>query len=145
MFYSYNKSSIILFEINLISFLIKNKKFLIKKDIKLISNKIIDDLLYECVYDLMQIEGKQSDKDNKAKLISGINVIYQNLNNIIIQEKNIVSKYNNIIYKNESKSFNYNIIPISKKKLELKIDNDLINKIEEDKLKRLDKIIFCFF
>ena len=119
----------------------KNKKFLIKKDIKLISNKIIDDLLYECVYDLMQIEGKQSDKDNKAKLISGINVIYQNLNNIIIQEKNIVSKYNNIIYKNESKSFNYNIIPISKKKLELKIDNDLINKIEEDKLKILDNMI----
>ena len=85
----------------------------------------------------MLIEGKKS--NNKIKLISGINLIYENLYNLINQEKNIVSKYNNIVNKKESKVFTYNnIIPMSKKKFEVKIDNDFINKIEEDKLKLLE-------
>ena len=114
----------------------KYKRFLIQKDIKIIIKKIIDDLLYECIYDLMLIEREKS--NNKIKLISGINLIYENLNNLITQEKNIVSKYNNIVNKKESKTYTYNIIPMSKKKFEVKIDNDLINKIEEDKLKLLE-------
>jgi len=114
----------------------KYKRFLIQKDIKIIIKKIIDDLLYECIYELMLIEREKS--NNKIKLISGINLIYENLNNLITQEKNIVSKYNNIVNKKESKAFIYNIIPMSKKKFEVKIDNDLINKIEEDKLKLLE-------
>ena len=114
----------------------KYKRFLIQKDIKIIIKKIIDDLLYECIYELMLIEREKS--NNKIKLISGINLIYENLNNLITQEKNIVSKYNNIVNKKESKAFTYNIIPMSKKKFEVKIDNDLINKIEEDKLKLLE-------
>ena len=114
----------------------KYKRFLIQKDIKIIIKKIIDDLLYECIYDLMLIEREKS--NNKIKLISGINLIYENLNNLITQEKNIVSKYNNIVNKKESKAFTYNIIPMNKKKFEVKIDNDLINKIEEDKLKLLE-------
>lgn len=50
--------------------------------------------------------------------------------------------YRNIIallIKKNQKHFTYNnIIPMSKKKFEVKIDNDFINKIEEDKLKLLE-------
>ena len=131
----------------------KNNRYLIKNKIKIISRKIIDDLLYECIYDLMIIESKRSEKNNKQKLLSGFNEVCENLNILNEKEKKIVSKYNNkynnIIEQQQSKSYrnNYNLIPIRKKKKIVEISDDLINLIDEDRLKLFEAMLLhgCFY
>ena len=127
----------------------KRNRFFIKNKINQISRKLIDDLLYECIYDLMIIENKKSNNINKIKLISGFNNILENLDKLTEKEKKLVSKYNNIVEKNESRSFkmNYNIIPIKSKIKNVKISDDLVNKIEEDRLKIGENMLLhgCFY
>ena len=127
----------------------KRNRFFIKNKINQISRKLIDDLLYECIYDLMIIENKKSNNINKIKLISGFNNILENLDKLTEKEKKLVSKYNNIVEKNESRSFkmNYNIIPIKSKIKNVKISDDFVNKIEEDRLKIGENMLLhgCFY
>ena len=131
----------------------KNNRYLIKNKIKIISRKIIDDLLYECIYDLMIIESKRSEKNNKQKLLSGFNEVCENLNILNEKEKKIVSKYNNkynnIIEQQQSKSYrnNYNLIPVTKKKQKVEISDNLINIIDEDRLKLFEAMLLhgCFY
>ena len=127
----------------------KRNRFFIKNKINQISRKLIDDLLYECIYDLMIIENKKSNNINKIKLISGFNNILENLDKLTEKEKKLISKYNNIIEKNESRSFkmNYNIIPIKSKIKNVKISDDFVNKIEEDRLKIGENMLLhgCFY
>ena len=131
----------------------KNNRYLIKNKIKIISRKIIDDLLYECIYDLMIIESKRSKKNNKLKLLSGFNEVCENLNILDEKEKKIVSKYNNkynnIIEQQQSMSYrnNYNLIPIRKKKKIVEISDDLFNLIDEDRLKLFEAMLLhgCFY
>ena len=127
----------------------RRNKYLIKNNIKVITRKIIDDLLYECIYDLMFIETEKSDKNNKMRLISGFNNIRDNLNLVNKQEQIIIDKYKNILKQKESQSFkyNYNLIPLSPRKKEVKIDENIIKRLEDDKYKILETMLFhgCFY
>ena len=127
----------------------RRNKYFIKNNIKVITRKIIDDLLYECIYDLMFIETEKSDKNNKMRLISGFNNIRDNLNLVNKQEQIIIDKYKNILKQKESQSFkyNYNLIPLSPRKKEVKIDENIIKRLEDDKYKILETMLFhgCFY
>ena len=116
----------------------------------LISKKIIDDLLYECLYDIMIIDTKKHDvNNNKKQLISEFNNIFANLNLITEEEKNIITKYDEIMKKKESKSYinNYNLIPIKRRKIEFGLNDDIIKRIENNKNKILENMILngCFY
>ena len=128
----------------------RRNKFLINKNMDLISKKIIDDLLYECLYDIMIIDTKKHDvNNNKKQLISEFNNIFANLNLITEEEKNIITKYDEIMKKKESKSYinNYNLIPIKRRKIEFGLNDDIIKRIENNKNKILENMILngCFY
>lgn len=131
----------------------QNNRYLIKNKIKIISKKIIDDLLYEIIYDLMFIESQRSETNNKLSLMSGFNDVCENLNNLNEQEKEMVSKYKNIyniiIEQKQSKSYrnNYNLIPIKKNKKKVEISDNLIEVIDEDRLKLFEAMLLhgCFY
>ena len=131
----------------------QNNRYLIKNKIKIISKKIIDDLLYEIIYDLMFIESQRSEKNNKLRLMSGFNDVCENLNNLNGQEKEMVSKYKNIyniiIEQKQSKSYrnNYNLIPAKKNKNKVEISDNLIEVIDEDRLKLFEAMLLhgCFY
>lgn len=131
----------------------QNNRYLIKNKIKIISKKIIDDLLYEIIYDLMFIESQRSEKNNKLRLMSGFNDVCENLNNLNEQEKEMVSKYKNIyniiIEQKQSKSYrnNYNLITIKKNKKKVEISDNLIEVIDEDRLKLFEAMLLhgCFY
>ena len=133
----------------------QNNRYLIKNKIKIISKKIIDDLLYEIIYDLMFIESQRSEKNNKLRLMSGFNDVCENLNNLNEQEKEMVSKnkniYNIIIEQKQSKSYrnnyNYNLIPAKKNKNKVEISDNLIEVIDEDRLKLFEAMLLhgCFY
>jgi len=137
-------------KVNVKSINYRRNKFLINKNIDLINKKIIDDLLYECLYDIMIIDTKKRDENNnKKQLISGFNNIFANLNLITEEEKNIITKYDEIMKQKESKSYinNYNLIPIKRRKIEFELNNEIIKRIENNKYKILENMILngCFY
>ena len=113
----------------------KKNKTLIQRNINHISGKIIDELLYEIIIDLMNIESKKSNEYYIFKLKQGFNNICINLNLLNEEEYKILSKYNDIEYMgSKSYKFNYDFTPLKSKKNFLKIDADLIKRIENNKL-----------
>jgi hypothetical protein len=64
----------------------------IKKNIGLISSKIIDDLLYECIGDLTYIEQQKSENDEKKKLMNKFKITQFNLEQYNEHEKILISK-----------------------------------------------------
>ena len=124
----------------------RKNRFLINKNINTISRKIIDDLLYELIYDLMIIDSKNPEKN---KLISGFNKVCENLNLINIEEQNIISKYDNIIEEKLSKTYknNFNFILKKKKKIKVSLNEDFVKRIDINKDKRLENMILngCFY
>ena len=137
-------------KVNVKSINYRRNKFLINKNIDLINKKIIDDLLYECLYDIMIIDTKKRDENNnKKQLISGFNNIFANLNLITEEEKNIITKYDEIMKQKESKSYinNYNLISIKRRKIEFELNDEIIKRIENNKYKILENMILngCFY
>ena len=113
----------------------KKNKTLIQRNINHISGKIIDELLYEIIIDLMNIESKKSNEYYIFKLKQGFNNICINLNLLNEEEYKILSKYNDIEYMgSKSYKFNYDFTQLKSKKNFLKIDADLIKRIENNKL-----------
>ena len=83
----------------------------------------------------MNIESKKSNEYYIFKLKQGFNNICINLNLLNEEEYKILSKYNDIEYMgSKSYKFNYDFTPLKSKKNFLKIDADLIKRIENNKL-----------
>ena len=118
----------------------KRNRFLIKKNIDTIIKKLIDELLYECIYDLNIIDKEKNEDNNKQKLINEFNNIKENLNSLTEKEKNIIFQYNNLMKKESSKSYqnNNNLIPIKQRKINIKLDDNILHRIENDKYKILE-------
>ena len=118
----------------------KRNRFLIKKNIDTIIKKLIDELLYECIYDLNIIDKEKYGDNNKQKLINEFNNIKENLNLLTEKEKNIIFQYNNLMKKESSKSYqnNNNLIPIKQRKINIKLDDNILHRIENDKYKILE-------
>ena len=118
----------------------KRNRFLIKKNIDTIIKKLIDELLYECIYDLNIIDKEKNEDNNKQKLINEFNNIKENLNLLTEKEKNIIFQYNNLMKKESSKSYqnNNNLIPIKQRKINIKLDDNILHRIENDKYKILE-------
>ena len=79
-------------------FNLKSSAYLIKKGQKLISDKIIDDLLLECVYELKNIEA-QRENNQKVKLINQIETARHTINMMQKDENDLISNINNNINK----------------------------------------------
>ena len=77
---------------------LKNITDIIKKNQKLISDKIIDDLLFECVFDLKNIED-QRENNQKSKLVNQIENVRSNITKSKEYENNLISNINNNINK----------------------------------------------
>ena len=118
----------------------KRNRFLIKKNIDTIIKKLIDELLYECIYDLNMIDKEKYEDNNKQKLINEFNNIKENLNLLTEKEKNIIFQYNNLMKKESSKSYqnNNNLNPIKQRKINIKLDDNILHRIENDKYKILE-------
>ena len=109
----------------------------IKKNLKLISNKIIDDLLYDCIAELTHIEKQKTEKAAKERLKNKLNYTAINLENLVEKEKNMLSyyknKYNwtkNVINSNKMKKFDINEIN-HPKKIIAELNDDVIKKADE--------------
>lgn len=84
----------------------------IKKNLNLISNKIIDDILYECIGELMNIEKQKSKKGAEERLKNNLNYTCINLDEYNNKEKELISKYNKKNeYKGETRKFEMNYRP----------------------------------
>ena len=118
----------------------KRNRFLIKKNIDTIIKKLIDELLYECIYDLNIIDKEKYEDNNKKKLIFNFNNIKENLNLLTKAEKKIIFQYNNLFKTEGSKSFpnNNNLIPIKQRKINIKLDDNIIHRIDNDRYKILE-------
>ena len=119
----------------------------IKKNMDVITKSIIEDLIYECIPELMFIEEQKSEKNEKKRLMNKLNITLDNLGQYNQNEKELVSKYNiqnikeNIITKNENGKFNKtNYFPI-KRKLIANIDNDMFEKCDYYQAKFLEYMI----
>ena len=127
----------------------KNNRFLIKKNINAIIKKLIDELLLECVYDLNIIDKDKYENNDKNKLINEFNETKENLNLLTIKEQNLILQYDNLMKKEESKSYRNKVvlIPSEKKKKNVKINDSLVKKIENDKYKILENKLLngCFY
>ena len=109
----------------------------IKKNLKLISNKIIDDLLYDCIAELTHIEKQKTEKAAKERLKNKLNYTAINLEQLVEKEKNMLSfyknKYNwtkNVINSNKMKKFDINEIN-HPKKIIAELNDDVIKKADE--------------
>ena len=88
-----------------------------------IIEQIIDELLYECIYDLNIIDKKKKIILQKEKLIDELNKVQNNINvNNPKNEEEILEKLNIFLKKNEEE-------------LQNKINNDIINYNKKKKLK----------
>ncbi len=124
----------------------------IKKNIGLISKKIIDDLLYECIGDLAYIEKQKSENNEKKRLMNKLNITKLNLEEYNDKEKELISKYNikkiKEIKENEikNKENKINIYPI-KNKFVAELNNDIIEKCDFHQVKFLEYMILhgCFY
>ena len=119
----------------------------IKKNMDEITKNIIDDLLYECIPELMYIEDQRSEKNQKKRLMNKLNITRVNLGQYNENEKELVSNYNiknikeKIIIKNENGKYNKtNYFPI-KRKLIANIDNDMYEKCDYYQAKFLEYMI----
>ena len=109
----------------------------IKKNLKLISNKIIDDLLYDCIAELTHIEKQKTEKAAKERLKNKLNYTAINLEQLVEKEKNMLSfyknKYNwtkNVINSNKMKKFDINEMN-HPKKIVAELNDDIIKKADE--------------
>ena len=111
----------------------------IKKNLKLISNKIIDDLLYDCIGELTLIEKQKTEKAAKERLKNKLNYTSINLEQLVEKEKNMLSyyknKYNwtkNIVNSDKMKKFDIDEMYHPKRsKLIAKLNDDIIKKADE--------------
>ena len=114
----------------------KNK---IKKNLKLISNKIIDDLLYDCLGELTYIEKQRTEKAAKERLKNKLNYTAINLEHLVEKEKNMLSyyknKYNwtkNIVNGDKMKKFDINeMYHPERPKIIAKLKDDIIKRADE--------------
>ena len=127
----------------------KKNRFLIKKNTNAIIKKLIDELLLECAYDLNIIDKDKYENNDKNKLINEFNETKENLNLLTIKEQNLILQYDNLMKKEESKSYRNKVvlIPSEKKKKNVKINDSLVKKIENDKYKILENKLLngCFY
>ena len=111
----------------------------IKKNLKLISNKIIDDLLYDCIAELTHIEKQKTEKAAKERLKNKLNYTAINLEQLVEKEKNMLSyyknKYNwtkNIVNSDKMKKFDINeMYHPERPKIVAKLNDDIIQKADE--------------
>ena len=111
----------------------------IKKNLKLISNKIIDDLLYDCIGELTYIEKQKTEKAAKERLKNKLNYTAINLEHLVEKENNMLSyyknKYNwtkNIVNCDKMKAFDINeMYHLEKPKIIVKPNDDIIKKADE--------------
>jgi len=111
----------------------------IKKNLKLISNKIIDDLLYDCIAELTHIEKQKTEKAAKERLKNKFNYTAINLEQLVEKEKNMLSyyknKYNwtkNIVNSNKMKKFDINeMYHPERPKIIASLNDDIIKKADE--------------
>lgn len=122
---------------------------IIKKNMKLISNQIIDDLLYECMGDLAKIENQRSENNQKENLKNKLNNVRINLEEYHEKEKLLLQEYNNKNKNNdeikentktEIKQLNCVYLP-SKIKYKCVISNDLLKRCDIYQISFLDYMI----
>ena len=127
----------------------KKNGFLIKKNTDAVIKKLIDELLLECAYDLNIIDKDKYENNDKNKLINEFNETKENLNLLTIKEQNLILQYDNLMKKEESKSYRNKVvlIPSEKKKKNVKINDSLVKKIENDKYKIFENKLLngCFY
>ena len=110
----------------------KKNSSTIKKNINQISNNIIDELLYECIGELMYIENQNSEKNQKERFKKALNNTHKIIEDYIQREKDILLKHkkenNEIKYGTKNLQIkNINQYP-SKRKIQIEISNDIIEK-----------------
>ena len=122
---------------------------IIKKNMKLISNQIIDDLLYERLGDLAKIENQRSENNQKENLKNKLNNVRINLEEYHEKEKLLLQEYNNKNKNNdeikentktEIKQLNCVYLP-SKIKYKCVISNDLLKRCDIYQISFLDYMI----
>ena len=123
----------------------KKNSSIIKNNINVISNDIINELLYECVGELIYIENQRSEKNQKERFRKMLNITHINLEGYIQREKELILKYKNEnnelkIGTKEHQIKNINQYP-SKKKILLEISNDIIEKCNINRDKFLEYMI----
>ena len=118
----------------------KKKEGIIKKNINLISNKIINDILLECIVELTNIENQRTEKGEKEKLKSKLNSIIINIEEYKQKEKDILQEYNNKKNIKEEIKCKEIILP-SKIRYYLEIDKDIIERCDKYQWKFLDYMI----
>ena len=67
---------------------------MIQNNNEIIIEKMIDDLIIDCVFDLQNIESARKEKEKKEKLSMYINEAREALNNVRQNENEILNKYN---------------------------------------------------
>ena len=100
-----------------------------------IIENIIDELLYECTYDMNIIEEKKKNINEKEKLLKGLDKVKEKINDIPKNEEEILEKLHNFLQKNEQELKNKidkEIININKNKVqnvkyEAYVDNNFIS------------------
>jgi hypothetical protein len=111
----------------------------IKKNLKLISNKIIDDLLYDCIGELTYIEKQKTEKAAKERLKNKLNYTSINLDQLVEKEKNMLSyyknKYNwtkNIVNNDKMKKFDINeMYHPERPKIKAQLNDEIIKRADE--------------
>ena len=119
----------------------KKNSTIIKKNINIISKDIINELLYECIEELMYIENQKSEEKQKERFKRDLNITRINLEDYIQREKELILKYKN--EKNNIENYqvkNINQYP-SKIKTQIDISNDLIEKCNINQEKFLEYMI----
>lgn len=119
----------------------KKNSTIIKKNINIISKDIINDLLYECIGELMHIENQKSEEKQKERFKRNLNITRINLEDYIQREQELILKYKN--EKNNIKNYqvkHLNKYP-SKRKTQIDISNDLIEKCNINQEKFLEYMI----
>ena len=119
----------------------KKNSTIIKKNINIISKDIINELLYECIGELMHIENQKSEEKQKERFKRNLNITRINLEDYIQREKELILKYKN--EKNNIENYqvkNINQYP-SKIKTQIDISNDLIEKCNINQEKFLEYMI----
>ena len=110
----------------------KKNSSTIKKNINQISNNYIDELLYECIGELMYIENQNSEKNQKERFKKALNNTHKIIEDYIQREKDILLKH-----KKENNEIKYGIKNLqikninqypSKRKIQIEISNDIIEK-----------------
>ena len=119
---------------------LKNNGKIIKKNINLISNKIISDILLECIGELTNIERQRTEGAEKEKFKAKLNSVLINLEEYKKKEGNLLQEHKNKnIQKEEIKNKEIKLPP---KIINLcEIDKDIINRCDMYQWKFLEHML----